>query len=106
MHSKTVTHVSGTDLLSNGAQGRNRTTDTAIFSRMLYQLSYLGVAGTAANERRLINELSRDCPAEAVWRDLGLVAAISEPRTDKNAVYRSLSLLLGRSSISKIKGAD
>ncbi len=30
---------------ANGAQGRNRTTDTAIFSRMLYQLSYLG-AGT------------------------------------------------------------
>ena len=27
----------------NGAQGRNRTTDTAIFSRMLYQLSYLGI---------------------------------------------------------------
>ncbi len=26
----------------DGAQGRNRTTDTAIFSRMLYQLSYLG----------------------------------------------------------------
>jgi hypothetical protein len=29
--------------MSNGAQGRNRTTDTAIFSRMLYQLSYLGI---------------------------------------------------------------
>jgi hypothetical protein len=28
--------------LVHGAQGRNRTTDTAIFSRMLYQLSYLG----------------------------------------------------------------
>ena len=28
----------------NGAQGRDRTTDTAIFSRMLYQLSYLGIA--------------------------------------------------------------
>ena len=27
-----------------GAQGRNRTTDTAIFSRVLYQLSYLGAA--------------------------------------------------------------
>ena len=27
----------------SGAQGRNRTTDTAIFSRMLYQLSYLGI---------------------------------------------------------------
>jgi hypothetical protein len=26
----------------NGAQGRNRTSDTAIFNRMLYQLSYLG----------------------------------------------------------------
>ena len=26
----------------NGAQGRSRTADTAIFSRMLYQLSYLG----------------------------------------------------------------
>ena len=30
----------------NGAQGRNRTTDTAIFSRMLYQLSYLGSGAT------------------------------------------------------------
>ena len=26
----------------NGAQGRDRTTDTTIFNRMLYQLSYLG----------------------------------------------------------------
>jgi hypothetical protein len=34
----------------NGAQGRNRTTDTAIFSRMLYQLSYLG--GLAPSRRR------------------------------------------------------
>jgi hypothetical protein len=30
-------------MYTNGAQGRNRTTDTAIFSRMLYQLSYLGI---------------------------------------------------------------
>ena len=29
---------------ANGAQGRDRTTDTAIFSRMLYQLSYLGIS--------------------------------------------------------------
>lgn len=29
----------------NGAQGRNRTTDTVIFSHVLYQLSYLGAAG-------------------------------------------------------------
>ena len=31
---------------SVGAQGRDRTTDTAIFSRMLYQLSYLGTSGS------------------------------------------------------------
>ena len=29
----------------NGAQGRNRTTDTRIFSPLLYQLSYLGLEG-------------------------------------------------------------
>ena len=29
------------DQLSNGGQGRNRTTDTRIFSPLLYQLSYL-----------------------------------------------------------------
>ena len=32
----------------HGAQGRDRTTDTAIFSRMLYQLSYLGIAPNRA----------------------------------------------------------
>ena len=31
----------------DGAQGRDRTTDTAIFSRMLYQLSYLGPSEAA-----------------------------------------------------------
>src|SRR6266550_2545372 len=31
---------------SVGAQGRNRTTDTVIFSHVLYQLSYLGAAPT------------------------------------------------------------
>ena len=28
----------------DGAQGRNRTTDTVIFSHVLYQLSYLGAS--------------------------------------------------------------
>ncbi len=28
-----------------GAQGRNRTSDTRIFSPLLYQLSYLGIWG-------------------------------------------------------------
>jgi hypothetical protein len=36
----------------NGAQGRNRTTDTRIFSPLLYQLSYLGAV---SNRKALIN---------------------------------------------------
>jgi hypothetical protein len=36
--------------LSHGAQGRNRTTDTVIFSHVLYQLSYLG-AGSPPRSR-------------------------------------------------------
>ena len=50
----------------DGAQGRNRTTDTAIFSRMLYQLSYLG--GCTPSRRsgsRLIGGLVAPCPAQA-----------------------------------------
>lgn len=39
---------------ANGAQGRNRTTDTAIFSRMLYQLSYLGIVRRWRRSKRLI----------------------------------------------------
>ena len=44
----------GTKVL--GAQGRNRTTDTVIFSHVLYQLSYLGISadgGSAAGYSRL-----------------------------------------------------
>src|SRR3546814_8980829 len=36
----------------NGAQGRNRTTDTMIFSHVLYQLSYLGTRGARSEEQR------------------------------------------------------
>jgi hypothetical protein len=35
-----VKHVSGTDLEVLGGPGRNRTTDTRIFSPLLYRLSY------------------------------------------------------------------
>lgn len=33
-----------------GAQGRNRTADTVIFSHVLYQLSYLGMSAGQAEE--------------------------------------------------------
>jgi hypothetical protein len=39
---RAVTHVIETDMRGSGAQGRNRTSDTRIFSPLLYQLSYLG----------------------------------------------------------------
>ena len=34
--------------MGNGAQGRDRTADTVIFSHVLYQLSYLGMRASAA----------------------------------------------------------
>ena len=38
-------------MLVNGAQGRNRTTDTVIFSHVLYQLSYLGLSDERGSQR-------------------------------------------------------
>jgi hypothetical protein len=43
----------------DGAQGRNRTTDTVIFSHVLYQLSYLGIHGPRTRETRLIEKIAR-----------------------------------------------
>ena len=53
---------------SYGAQGRNRTTDTGIFSPLLYRLSYLGKGSRArlyaalvrASQGRRTAPLSRD----------------------------------------------
>jgi hypothetical protein len=42
-----------------GAQGRNRTTDTRIFSPLLYQLSYLGFPAAVPLEAGLIRVLAR-----------------------------------------------
>src|SRR5262245_31983009 len=47
-----------------GAQGRNRTTDTVIFSHVLYQLSYLGDLRTA-RRAALYRGSSAGCPAAA-----------------------------------------
>ena len=41
----------------SGGQGRNRTTDTRIFSPLLYQLSYLAIAGL----------LGSACPLRSSW---------------------------------------
>jgi hypothetical protein len=53
----------------NGAQGRNRTTDTRIFSPLLYRLSYLG--GATGKRGGLVEEgtvaVQRGVPALS-WR--------------------------------------
>jgi hypothetical protein len=43
VHPIDLSYAASMDDQENGAQGRNRTSDTAIFNRMLYQLSYLGL---------------------------------------------------------------
>ncbi len=50
----------------NGAQGRNRTSDTVIFSHVLYQLSYLGAKigrRTPAGKAGSFSQNRRPCPA-------------------------------------------
>ena len=51
-------------MIYDGAQGRDRTTDTAIFSRMLYQLSYLGIlrAPERRAERAVYSGVGPLCP--------------------------------------------
>ena len=43
----------------SGAQGRNRTSDTRIFSPLLYQLSYLGLPAGIRRKHRLIEKIAR-----------------------------------------------
>jgi hypothetical protein len=77
----------------SGAQGRNRTTDTAIFSRMLYQLSYLG--GLAPSRRlrwRLIGAgpglVQSECGAIS-RRALSSAAELEAPSVTAPSICRS-----------------
>lgn len=68
---------------SNGAQGRNRTTDTAIFSRMLYQLSYLGVLqerGQSPSSGRFIVGSGRPVHPRFAFGFAGLGPAVHKVR--------------------------
>jgi hypothetical protein len=75
----------GRDRLEISAQGRNRTTDTGIFSPLLYRLSYLGVrsaarsrtlraAGSAGMPRGLGSVKRRDCTSRGRVSALAHVA--------------------------------
>ena len=52
----------------HGAQGRDRTTDTAIFSRMLYQLSYLGTSSHGGLGAAVYSQAGRRCPPRFAYR--------------------------------------
>ena len=56
-----------------GAESQDRTGDTAIFSRVLYQLSYLGpmvaLAGLPSAERRIPRGFGRLPSSRGVGRD-------------------------------------
>ena len=65
----------------DGAQGRDRTTDTVIFSHVLYQLSYLGIAVSGGLTKRsdpLIVALAA-VQTGLVDRRAGNAIAIAEP---------------------------
>ena len=46
----------------HGAQGRNRTVDTRIFSPLLYRLSYLGIVEELLTKRKVCWAVSGWCP--------------------------------------------
>lgn len=62
----------------DGAQRRIRTTDTRIFSPLLYQLSYLGLFRHAGSSARRIFSKAPQAPLESAWviaRESGLSSA-------------------------------
>ena len=66
----------------NGAQGRDRTTDTVIFSHVLYQLSYLGFAPGADRPVERARVLTVVLAAvHPLWIDrrAGNAIAVAEP---------------------------
>jgi hypothetical protein len=47
----------------NGGQGRNRTTDTRIFSPLLYQLSYLAIGGARIRPAQVAGRQANRSPS-------------------------------------------
>lgn len=76
----------------SGAEGRNRTADTTIFSRMLYRLSYLGTEA---------NCILRGCGVPVKGRESGQKPACSrfEGRPILPAARCLLALIAHRSSL-------
>ncbi len=72
----------------NGGQGRNRTTDTRIFSPLLYQLSYLAFHGLASSGRGF-SVLAYPVAARPRYTGLTLIAAEAAPTKASRAPAKS-----------------
>ena len=62
---------------NSGGQGRNRTTDTRIFSPLLYRLSYLATFPASTRSQRLLTALVR--PGDRSQRERADYTGIREP---------------------------
>src|SRR5690606_27566924 len=71
--------------LKNGAQGRNRTTDTRIFSPLLYRLSYLGLVSARIGSSR------ESCGGEAGYSTT--FAPVQHPGRNRDRILRGLPRL-------------
>src|SRR5437764_5486871 len=72
------------DRLEAGAQGRNRTTDTRIFSPLLYRLSYLGAPSEGRQAcrkrgRRLSSDRKKTPIANAIHRPREFLTESASP---------------------------
>ena len=80
---------------ANGARGRSRTADTVIFSHVLYQLSYPGIASAAAPTRpasdwkRAYGEARLACPAPLLQNLCRAVALRDQASLSGSSVARS-----------------
>src|SRR5712671_2011649 len=77
-----------TPIDGNGGQGRNRTSDTRIFSPLLYQLSYLAVRSGArgAPSGRLLDRPGPACVKVAAAKVVSFAGARTQaPRRDFDA---------------------
>jgi hypothetical protein len=76
-----IANVAGVRSGVNGGEGQNRTVDTTIFSRMLYQLSYL--ATRTADGRTAIITINR----RAAQRGGGATGPKEQWRVQKDPPY-------------------
>ena len=91
--------IVSTDDCQNGAQGRNRTADTVIFSHVLYQLSYLGIRqdGWARQRRRSLTVATFAVHPSGIGRRPRNAVAFAEP-------FQEVSVLAAAAAKGRVRG--